>query len=51
MRRGRLIRPSYGRTYLNSISSGVWENVEMDRIHREDDGLSDFDSDFEDDDQ
>ncbi|KAH0605492.1 uncharacterized protein H6S33_004714 [Morchella sextelata] len=36
-RRGGLLRPSYGRTYLNSISSGAWENVEMDRIERESD--------------
>ncbi|KAH8154849.1 uncharacterized protein LAJ45_01380 [Morchella importuna] len=36
-RSGGLLRPSYGRTYLNSISSGAWENVEMDRIERESD--------------
>jgi hypothetical protein len=43
-----MIRPSYGRNYLNSISSGAWEGVEMDRINRESDAGS-LDSDEDED--
>lgn len=35
-----MARPSYGRNYLNSISSGAWEGVEMGRINRDSDAGS-----------
>lgn len=41
------MRPSFGRTYLSSISSGAWENVEMDSIRREDDSPSDSDDEYD----
>ncbi|KAI5842970.1 hypothetical protein DFP73DRAFT_89851 [Morchella snyderi] len=50
LRRGQrgLLRPSYGRTYLSSITSGAWENVEMDRIERESDDEFDLEDEEED---
>jgi len=42
--RGRIPRPSYGRTYLNSISSGAWENIEMTGIQRDSDAVTWSDS-------
>ncbi|KAI5799567.1 hypothetical protein FPQ18DRAFT_319348 [Pyronema domesticum] len=47
LRRERFPRPSFGRTYFNSVNSGAWQNIEMSGMIQDSD-MGGISSDFED---